>query len=67
MLWISTTIQNDVNLYREGRLVSSSRSEFFDAGMFPVLLDGEIYYRIQFENNPFYAQEQSIGQFAFRP
>ena len=66
MLWISTTIQNDVNLYREGRLVSSSRSEFFDAGMFPVLLDGEIYYRIQFENNPFYAQEQRIGQFAFR-
>jgi signal transduction histidine kinase len=66
MLWISTTIQNDVNLYREGRLVSSSRSEFFDAGMFPVLLDGEIYYRIQFENNPYYAQEQRIGQFAFR-
>jgi signal transduction histidine kinase len=66
MLWISTTIQNDVNLYREGRLVSSSRSEFFDAGMFPVLLDGEIYYRIQFENNPYYAQEQSIGKFAFR-
>jgi signal transduction histidine kinase len=66
MLWISTTIANDVNLYREGRLVSSSRSEFFDAGLFPDLLDGEIYYRIQFENNPFYAQKQSIGKFSFQ-
>ena len=66
MLWISTTIANDVNLYREGRLVSSSRSEIFDAGLFPDLLDGEIYYRIQFENNPFYAQKQSIGKFSFQ-
>ena len=66
MLWISTTIANDVNLYREGRLVSSSRSEFFDAGMFPSLLDGEIYYRIQFENNPFYAEKQSLGRFSFQ-
>ncbi len=66
MLWISTTIANDVNLYQEGRLVSSSRQEFFDNGLFPDLIDGEIYYKIQFENNPFYTQTRSIGQFAFQ-
>jgi signal transduction histidine kinase len=66
MLWISTTIANDVNLYQEGRLVSSSRQEFFDNGLFPDLIDGEIYYKIQFENNPFYTQTRSLGQFAFQ-
>ena len=66
MLWISTTIANDVNLYQEGRLVSSSRQEFFDNGLFPDLIDGEIYYKIQFENNPFYTQTRSLGQFTFQ-
>ncbi len=66
VLWISTTIANDVNLYENGRLVSSSRREFFDSGLFPELLDGEIFYKIQFENNPFYAQTRNIGNFSFR-
>ncbi|MCX6562584.1 MAG: HAMP domain-containing sensor histidine kinase [Candidatus Aminicenantes bacterium] len=66
MLWISTTIANDVNLYEEGRLVSSSRSEFFDQGLFPELLSGEIYYQIQFENNPYYTQKRNIGTFTFQ-
>jgi len=66
MLWISTTIANDVNLYREGRLVSSSRREFFDEGLFPDLVDGEIYYKIQFENNPLYTQKRNIGNFSFQ-
>jgi nitrogen fixation/metabolism regulation signal transduction histidine kinase len=66
VLWISTTISNDVNLYEEGRLVSSSRGEFFDAGLLPGLIDGEIYYKIQFENNPFYTQERNIGRFSFQ-
>jgi signal transduction histidine kinase len=66
VLWISTTISNDVNLYREGRLISSSRREFFDAGLFPDLLEGEIYYKIQFENNPFYVQQSRIGDFSFQ-
>ena len=65
VLWISSTIANDVNLYKEGRLASSSRREFFDSGLLPELIDGEIYYKIQFENNPFYTQRQKIGTYSF--
>jgi len=65
VLWISSTIANDVNLYKEGRLVSSSRREFFDSGLLPELIDGEIFYKIQFENNPFYTQRQKIGNYSF--
>lgn len=65
VLWISSTISNDVNLYQDGKLVSSSRREFFDSGLFPELIDGEIYYKIQYENNPFYTQTQKIGDYSF--
>ncbi|MBN1938481.1 MAG: HAMP domain-containing histidine kinase, partial [Candidatus Aminicenantes bacterium] len=66
VLWISTTISNDVNLYRGGRLVSSSRRELFDAGLLPELLDGEIHFQIQFADHPYYAQTSRLGSFSFR-
>jgi signal transduction histidine kinase len=65
VLWISSTISNDVNLYENGKLISSSRREFFDYGLLPELIDGEIYYKIQYENNPFSTQTQKIGDYSF--
>lgn len=65
VLWISSTLSTDVNLYRQGRIVSSSRREYFDSGLLPDLIDGEIYYKIQYENNPFYTQTQRIGEYSF--
>jgi signal transduction histidine kinase len=66
VLWISNTISNDVNLYQDGRLVASSRREFFDAGLLPELLDGEVFYRLRYENNPYIAKERRIGTFSLR-
>jgi signal transduction histidine kinase len=63
--WISSTISNDVNLYLNGHLASSSHREFFDYGLLPELIKGEIYYKIQFENNPFYTETQQIGEYSF--
>ncbi|MBE0460326.1 MAG: HAMP domain-containing histidine kinase [Candidatus Aminicenantes bacterium] len=66
LTWISSTISNDVNFYQDGKIVSSSRREFFDYGLLPELIDGEVYYKIQRENNPFYTQTQKIGSYSFR-
>jgi len=63
--WISSTINNDVNLYLDGRVASSSHLEFFDYGLLPELINGEIFYKIQYENNPFYTQTQRIGDYSF--
>lgn len=65
-LFLSTSISNDVNLFLEGRLVSSSRREFFDAGLLPDLLDGEIYYQLQFANDPFTAENRRLGAFSYQ-
>jgi signal transduction histidine kinase len=65
MLVISSTISNDVNLYQDGGLISSSRREFFDYGILPEMIDGEVFYKILYENNPFYSQRQKIGEYSF--
>lgn len=65
VFWISTTISNDVNLYLDGRITSSSHREFFHNGLLPELIDGEVFFNIQYENNPFYTQTQKIGDYSF--
>jgi signal transduction histidine kinase len=65
VLWISTTIGNDVNLYQDGRLVYSSRAEFFDSGLLPELIDGETYYSLVAVRNPLATQRRTIGDFSF--
>ncbi len=65
VLEISSIISSDVNLFQDGRIISSSRREFYDSGLLPDLIDGEIYYKIQYENNPYYTQTQKIGNYSF--
>ncbi len=64
--WISTAISNDVNLYQDGHLVASSRRDFFDYGILPELLNGEVYFQLRHENSPLAIQSQHIGDFSFR-
>jgi signal transduction histidine kinase len=65
VLWISAAIGNDVNLYQNGRLVSSSRHEFFDSGILPELMDGELRHRFQTESDLFLTQRLKMGRYAF--
>jgi signal transduction histidine kinase len=66
VLWISATLTNDVNLFQDGRLLASSRREFFDAGLLPSLLDGETHHRIVHEKRPFHTTRQKIGDYSFQ-
>jgi signal transduction histidine kinase len=63
--WISSAISSDVNLYYEGRLIASSRRDFFDYGLLPELLDGEVYFQIRHLNHPLVTQKQKIGHYSF--
>jgi signal transduction histidine kinase len=65
VLWISSTIGSDVNLYRDGRLVFSSRAEFFDSGLLPELIDGETYYNLAVVRHPLATQLRTIGDYSF--
>jgi signal transduction histidine kinase len=66
VLWVAATLSNDINLYRNAKLLSSSRREFFDAGLLPDLVDGAIYHRLTVEKVPFTTQRKRIGAYSFQ-
>lgn len=66
VLWISSIIGTDVNLYQRSSLLSSSRREMFDSGILPELVDGEVYHQIQYHHFPYYAKRQKIGTYSFQ-
>ncbi len=66
VLWVAATLANDVNLYRDAKILSSSRREFFDAGLLPDLADGAIYHRLVVEKAPFMTQRKRIGGYSFQ-
>jgi signal transduction histidine kinase len=65
LIWISNAIAHDVHLYLDGNIYGTSLREFFEYGLLPDLIDGEIFYKIQYENNPLYTQTQKIGDYSF--
>jgi signal transduction histidine kinase len=66
VLWISNTIGNDVNLYRDGRLIASSRRELFDAGILPEILDGEVSFQLRHGSDPTVASVTRLGTYSLR-
>jgi signal transduction histidine kinase len=65
LIRISNTIAHDVHLYLDGKIYGTSHREFFEYGLLPDFIDGEIFYKIQYENNPLYTQTQKIGDYSF--
>jgi signal transduction histidine kinase len=66
VFWISNTLNNDVNLFKNGRYLSSSRAEFFETGIMSQLLDGETYYRLTFLKEPLVVSRRTIGTFSYQ-
>jgi len=65
MFLISSAISSDVHLYQNGNLIASSRREFFDYGILPETIDGEVFFRIRYSRRPFFSQTQKIGGYSF--
>jgi signal transduction histidine kinase len=65
-LWISSTLSNDVILYGDAVLLASSRREFFDSGLLPEILDGEVYQALVYARKPFFTQRTRLGGYSFQ-
>ena len=65
-LWISSTLSNDVILYGDAVLLASSRREFFDSGLLPEILDGEVYQALVYDRKPFFTQRTHLGGYSFQ-
>ncbi len=66
VFWISSTLNNDVNLFKNGRLLSSSRREYFETGLLSEMLDGETYFKLAFQNQPLAVSRKSFGRYSYQ-
>jgi len=66
VFWISSTLNNDVNLFKNGRLLSSSRREYFETGILSEMLDGEAYYKLNYQNQPLAVNRKSFGRYSYQ-
>ncbi|HAR36578.1 MAG TPA: hypothetical protein DCR87_06725, partial [Acidobacteria bacterium] len=66
VFWISSTLNNDVNLFKNGRLLSSSRREFFETGLFSEMMDGETYFRLAWQNQPLVVNRRAFGRYSYQ-
>ncbi len=66
VFWISSTLKNDVNLFKNGRLLSSSRREYFETGLLSEMLDGETYFRLTRQNQPLAVSRKSFGRYSYQ-
>lgn len=66
VFWISSTLNNDVNLFKNGRLLSSSRREYFETGLLSEMLDGETYFRLAFQNLPLAVSRKTFGRYSYQ-
>ncbi|MGQ9801234.1 MAG: sensor histidine kinase [Candidatus Saccharicenans sp.] len=66
VFWISSTLNNDVNLFKNGRLLSSSRREFFETGLFSEMMDGETYFRLVWQSQPLVVNRRTFGRYSYQ-
>ncbi len=46
LIWLSSVVNHDVNLYWRSNVLASSKPELFTAGLLPTRIPGEIYSRL---------------------
>jgi len=66
VFWISSTLNNDVNLFKNGLFLSSSRQEFFETGILSELMDGESYFRLRYQNQPLVVSRRFLGRYSYQ-
>jgi signal transduction histidine kinase len=65
MVWIADTVENDVDVFEQGRLLATSKREIYDAGLLPRRASGAVYREVILQGQPFYMRNERIGAFTY--
>jgi len=64
-LRVSSWINRDINIFLGGSLVATNRREIFSSGLLQLRVEGEIYHRVQLHQIPYFATQESLGDFRY--
>jgi signal transduction histidine kinase len=62
---VASFIENDLDLFQEGRLLASSKRELYASGLLPERAPGAVHRAIALEGQPFVLRRETIGAFSY--
>jgi signal transduction histidine kinase len=65
LVWLSTLMRGDVDVFDEGRLVASSKRELYASGLLPERVPGTVYNALVLEGQPSVLKTDTIGGFHY--
>ncbi|HEV7499542.1 MAG TPA: HAMP domain-containing protein, partial [Vicinamibacteria bacterium] len=65
LVWLSSVVKNDLDLFERGRLLASSKRELYASGLLAPRVSGSVYRAIVLEGQPATLQTERIGDFSY--
>jgi signal transduction histidine kinase len=65
LVWVSSLIRNDLDVFERGRLLASSKRELYASGLMPPRVSGAVFRALLLDGQPSVLRTESIGGFSF--
>ena len=65
LVWVSSLIRNDLDVFERGRLVASSKRELYASGLLAPRVSGAVYRSLVLEGEPAVIRTEQIGGFSY--
>ncbi len=66
MYWLSLQVGEDVNFYRDGDLIATSRRDLFRSGLLSQRMDGDTYRALDLEGRRMVMGQGTLGGYEYR-
>ncbi|HEY7413129.1 MAG TPA: ATP-binding protein [Vicinamibacteria bacterium] len=66
LVWLSSVIRNDLDVFEGGRLRASSKRELYASGLLAPRVSGVVFRQVILEGEPSYLRTERIGDFAYQ-
>jgi signal transduction histidine kinase len=66
LVWVSSLIRNDLDVFGGGRLLASSKRELYASGLLAPRVPGPVLRELVLEERPFSLRQEQIGGFAYQ-
>lgn len=65
LVWVSSLVRNDLDVFDRGRILASSKRELYASGLLPPRVPGEVFRAMALEGQPSVVRTEKIGGFSY--
>ncbi len=66
LVWVSSLIRNDLDVFEGGRLIASSKRELYASGLLPDRVSGTVFRAVALEGQPSALRAERIGSLSYQ-